>query len=160
VRAGAQGIGFAIPVDKAMSVAGKLLSVERVEHKWHGVKFVDNPTRKTAVIASIDDDSPAAKCGLKVGDVISSADDKPITRSVEFERALLGRQVGQDIPITVRRSNESIHMSLALADAPQKSVSDPTWELLGLKLQVIPQQQFQQYQSRYHGGLTVLAVRP
>src|SRR5215475_10432235 len=95
VRAGAQGIGFAIPVDKAMAVASKLLSVERVEHKWHGVKFVDNPARKTAVIASIDDDSPAAKCGLKVGDVIASAGDMPITRSVEFERAMLGHQVGQ-----------------------------------------------------------------
>src|SRR5262249_25308185 len=137
-----------------------LLSVEKVEHKWHGVKFVDNPARKTAVITAIDDDSPAAKCGLKVGGVISSARDMPITRSVEFERAMLGHQAAPEIPPTVRRTNESMHLSLALADAPQKSVSDPTWELLGLKLQSIPQGQFQQYQSRYHGGLSVLAVRP
>ncbi len=43
VRAGAQGIGFAIPVDKAMAVAAKLISAERVERKYHGVKTTDTP---------------------------------------------------------------------------------------------------------------------
>ncbi len=44
VRAGAQGIGFTIPIDKAMSVAARLMSVERVERKWHGVKTSDTPS--------------------------------------------------------------------------------------------------------------------
>src|SRR5690606_36825019 len=37
VRAGAQGIGFAIPVDKAMEVATQLMSVVRLESQWHGI---------------------------------------------------------------------------------------------------------------------------
>ena len=61
VRAGAQGIGFAIPVDKAMAAAAKLLSTERVERKWHGAKTSDTPGRAAgAVVTTIDDDSPAA----------------------------------------------------------------------------------------------------
>src|SRR5262245_59634460 len=103
VRAGAQGIGFAIPVDKVMAVAAKLVSAERVERKWHGVKTSDTPGRTVgAVITSIDDNSPAAKCGMKAGDVITDVGDKPITRSVDFERALLGREVGKGVSITVR----------------------------------------------------------
>ena len=37
VRAGAQGIGFAIPVDKVLEVVSELLSVERLDHTWHGI---------------------------------------------------------------------------------------------------------------------------
>ena len=47
VRAGAQGIGFAIPIDKAMAVTAKLLNTERVEKKWHGVKNQRYPGHAT-----------------------------------------------------------------------------------------------------------------
>lgn len=161
VRAGAQGIGFAIPVDKAMAVAAKLMSVERVERKWHGVKTSDTPDHADgAVVSAIEDDSPASKCGLKSGDVITAVGDTSVARSVDFERALLGRDLGKDVSITVRRSNQPEKLSLALAALPQAESSDPSWELLGLKLQPISSQQFQQLQTRYHGGLSVMAVRP
>jgi serine protease Do len=162
VRAGAQGIGFTIPIDKAMSVAARLMSVERVERKWHGVKTSDTPSHPDgAVVTSIEDDSPAAKCGLKAGDVITAVEGKPVSRSADFERDLLGHDAGRDVPVTIRRNNESLDVKLALAEINKKSVAkDPTWELLGLKLQPISPQQFQQYQSRYRGGLSVVEVRP
>jgi serine protease Do len=56
-----------------------------------------------------------------------------------------------------------VNADLTLAALPSKATdpSDATWEMLGLKLQPIAPQQFkQQYQSRYRGGLTVVAVRP
>ncbi len=163
VRAGAQGIGFAIPVDKAMAVAAKLISTERVEQKWHGVKLSDIPGRKDgAVVTSIEADSPASKSGLKPGDVITAVANQPVTRSVDFERALLGRDIGKELDVTVRRNNSPVKTSLELAAMPQQTVApgDETWELLGLKLQAISTQQFKQYQSRYRGGLSVSAVRP
>jgi serine protease Do len=161
VRAGAQGIGFAIPIDKAMTVATKLMSVERVEKKWHGMKTADSPQRgKGAMISSIDDDSPAAKCGLKAGDLITAVDGEPVARGMDVERALIGHDIGKGVSVTVRRNNDTEIMELALAALPPKEASDATWELLGLKLQPIPPQQFAQYQSTYHGGLTVVSVRP
>ena len=160
VRAGAQGIGFAIPVDKAMSVAAKLLSTERVEKKWHGAKTSDTPGNATgAVITSIDDDSPAAASGLKAGDVITSVESKAVARSADFERDLLGHDIGQEVAVTVRRNNQPMTLNLALAALPQKT-DDRTWEVLGLKLQSIPAQQFRLLQSKYRGGLSVVAVRP
>jgi serine protease Do len=164
VRAGAQGIGFAIPIDKAMTVAAKLMSVERVEKKWHGIKTADTPQRgKGAVISSIDEDSPAAKCGLKAGDVITAVGGEPVARGMDVERALIGDDIGKGVSVTVKRNNDTEIMEMALAalpSVPQKETSDATWELLGLKLQPISPQQFAQYQSMYHGGLTVVAVRP
>jgi serine protease Do len=164
VRAGAQGIGFAIPIDKAMTVAAKLISTERVERKYHGVKMTDTPGHADgAVITSVDDDSPAAKGGLKAGDTITAVDGKPICRAADFDRAMLGRALGQDVAVTVRRNSQTVNADLALAALPSKAAdpSDATWEMLGLKLQPIAPQQFkQQYQSRYRGGLNVVAVRP
>jgi serine protease Do len=163
VRAGAQGIGFTIPVDKAMIVAAKLMSVERVERKWHGAKTGDTPGHPDgAVVTSVEEDSPAAKCGLKSGDVITSVDSKRVARSEDFERAMLGRPAEQDASVTVRRNNQPVELKLALTDLPKRgsNPADAAWEVLGLKLQPISSQQFQQYQSRYHGGLTVTAVRP
>lgn len=163
VRAGAQGIGFAIPVDKAMNVAAKLMSTERVEQKWHGVKLSDMPGRRDgAVVMGIEADSPAAKSGLKPGDVVTAVANQPVNRAIDFERALLGREIGKELDVTVRRNNSAVRTSLELAALPSQQVSpgDECWELLGLKLQSIPAQQFKQQQSRYRGGLNVTAVRP
>ena len=159
VRAGATGIGFAIPVDKAMGVAAKLISVERVEHKWHGVKASDTPGRTDGVVIStVDEDSPASKGGLRPGDLITAVGKQQVSRSLDFERALLGHDVGDDVNVTVRRNNQPVTLHLALADLPQNATSseDASWELLGLKLQQIPQQQFRQLQTRYRGGLSVV----
>ncbi len=163
VRAGATGIGFAIPIDKAMTVAAKLISVERVEHKWHGVKESDTPGRSDgAVVSTVDEDSPAAKAGLKPGDVITAVGKQQVARSIDFERAMLGHDIGDEIGVTVRRNNQPVTLHLALAELPQNATAteDASWDLLGLKLQQIPQQQFRQLQSRYRGGLSVIAVRP
>jgi serine protease Do len=162
VRAGAQGIGFSIPIDKAMVVAAKLMSVERVERKWHGAKTSDTPEHPDgAVVTSIDDNSPASKCGLKAGDIITAVDGKPVARSADFERDLLGHEAGKDVSVTVRRNSQPVDMKMALAELSKKSTAgDSAWELLGVKLQTISPQQFQQYQSRYRGGLSVMEVRP
>ena len=149
VRAGAQGIGFSIPVDKAMTVAAKLMSVERVERKWHGVKTSDSPDHASgAVISSIDEDSPAAKSGLKAGDVITAVDGQPVARGLDFERAMIGRELGKDVQVTVKHNNQPEKLSLALAALPQQENNDATWELLGLKLQPIAPQQFAQLQTQ------------
>ena len=66
VRAGAQGIGFAIPVDMAMEIAARLMSVERIEGIVHGVKASSEAaSRQEFVVGEVADESPAAKCGLR-----------------------------------------------------------------------------------------------
>lgn len=163
VRAGAQGIGFAIPIDRAMATVGKLISVERVEQKWHGVKSSDTPGRPHGVVVmGLEENSPAVKSGLKPGDVIIAVKQQEVARVADFERALLGQRIGEEIQVTVRRNQEPVTLTLTLADQPQKTPAhtDEIWELLGLKLQPISQQQFRQYQSGYRGGLSVVSVRP
>ncbi len=165
VRAGAQGIGFAIPVDMAMDVAAKLMSTSRIEHTWHGVVCTaeESPQKRQVIVAQIDENSPAAKSGLRPGDVITSVGDRPVARVLDFERALLGHKTGERIPLSIKRKQQSVSVNLVLATAPaQKAppVTDQIWEVLGMRLEPIAARQFRQNQSRYRGGLSVSEVKP
>ncbi len=169
VRAGAQNIGFAIPVDKAMTIATKLMSVQRLESNWHGMSTKDSAdTGHGALVGSIDKDSPAAACGVKPGDVILNVSSTEIARPLDLERALLGHKSGEKFEMVVKRNDETVNLSLQLAASPRRGASqatattaddDAAWDMLGLKLTPAPAAQFKSLQSRYRGGMAVTAVR-
>ncbi|HEV3003921.1 MAG TPA: trypsin-like peptidase domain-containing protein, partial [Pirellulales bacterium] len=164
VRAGAQGIGFAIPTDKVMEVAAELLSAKRLQHTWHGVvaRTKVEPARSEVVVGAIDAESPAARCGIKPGDVIKSIDDQTVSRSLDLERAVLGRAAGEEVAVTVERKGQPLELAMVLAKAPKADdeTGDPSWDLLGLALKPMPNKQFRQmHRGRYNGGLTVVNVR-
>lgn len=165
VRVGAQGIGFAIPIDRSMDIAANLMSSRRIENTWHGI--VAEPRfagvrPEGVVVRAIDNDSPAVASGLKIGDQIRRVGEVEVVRPIDVERALLGKHAGEEVTVVVRRDQGDTTLRLALAELPAhlKPVDDPAWETLGLRLAPIAAKQFQRYHTRYRGGLTVTAVRP
>lgn len=164
VRAGAQGIGFAIPVDKAMSVAEQLLATYSRKQTWHGV-VLDRAAPAEGgglIVASVEENSPAAKSGCQAGDVIRSIGGKEVRQGLDFYRAMLDRKAGDTVELSVQREGKTQPLSVALAAAPEpgKLIIGPGWEMLGLELKPIADQTFrQQYKTRYRGGLAVVAVR-
>ncbi len=165
VRAGAQGIGFAIPVDKVMTVAAELMAAQAGEKNWTGLhlKQGDSPTAQAAVVAAVEEKSPAAKAGLKPGDVITQVGATKAERPLDVHRALLGLSAGEQVEIAARRGDENLKVTLALAKpvAGVSSAGGPVWETLGVELRPMSSQEFlQQYRTQYRGGLTITAVRP
>lgn len=165
VRAGAQGIGFAIPVDKAMMIAATLLGSSGVNRAWHGVVSApDVPASHLGMkVASVEKDSPAAECGLKAGDVITSISDTDIQRTLDFQRAMIDRKSGDKIDVTVQRDGKTVALNLQLAEVPEsrRPAVSPAWEVLGMELKPLSSAEFRQkYQTRYRGGLVVTDVRP
>jgi len=166
VRAGAQGIGFAIPVDKAMSAAASMLASGNINKTWHGLVVAAEYSpgaSKGVVVTSVEKTSPAAEAGIEPGDVITSLDGVEIHRALDLQRAFLDRKSGDKIELSLKRSGESIFANLTLAAQPetQKTPTGPIWELLGLDLKPIPAEEFRAaHQTRYRGGLTITAVRP
>ena len=162
VRAGAQGIGFAIPVDMAMSLAANLFSV--ASGTSHGIisKLDATGAERKLVVGDIDEESPAAKCGLQPGDVITAVGKSPVARPLDMERAFLGRKPGDEVQLTVHRNNQAVKVNLVLSSAPKRRGEevDRAWEVIGLRLEPVPAKQFQTYRTQYQGGLTVTAVRP
>ncbi len=165
VRAGAQGIGFAIPVDKAMAVASKLLAAHNMGGVWHGMTVEDKSGTpcKGVIIASVDPNSPAAEAGVKAGDLIMRIDHVELKRTLDFRRAVLDRKADEKIELTVERDDEPLTLSMTLVDSPDdvKPAVGRAWNLLGMQLAPIDQAEFRKrFQTRYRGGLTVKAVRP
>lgn len=174
IRAGAQRIGFAIPIDDARKVVARLIASEQINQTYHGMMAHDikSPSQRMLVVDNVLADSPAARAGLKAGDVITRSGGRDVTDGVDFERALIGHRAGEQIEIVVRRSDktETVTLALGQANAGQISpvvaaktavdVDDKFWSVLGLKLAPLPANQRNLVGSRYRGGMKVLDVRP
>jgi serine protease Do len=169
VRAGAQGIGFAIPIDSALNVAARLMNVERLRRTRHGIVAaadnLDAPVRVTRVVAG----SPAEQLGILAGDEIVSVGARPIERPLDLERAFLDQPAGQPVAVELRRDGQAMTVELPLADvrppvaAPRVARggdSPRAWDVLGLRLTEEPRTTFQRRNSKYRGGMRVDEVRP
>ncbi len=164
VRVGAQGIGFAIPVDEALDIAAQLLNVERIDQTTHGV--IGESRHQEApgafVVTALKPQSPAQQAGLQAGDVVLNVEDMPVRRQLDFERALLGRPTDRPVALTVQRGGQEQTMELKLS-AAARSGSDfdqVTWKVLGLQLAPMTTNEFRDLNSRYRGGMKIVAVRP
>lgn len=164
VRVGAQGIGFAVPVDQAAEVASRLLDGEVTRAVAHGVngKSVQRSGGSEFVVTSVANSGPAEESGLKPGDVITAVEDRPVAGELDFQRALLDRQPGEDVRLNVRRNGQDVVLHLVLGEPtrPQSTVADRAWRLLGVRLSPVSSSSFRSLNTRYRGGLRVLAVRP
>lgn len=181
IRAGAQRIGFAIPIDDARRIIARLISVEKLDNNFHGLDVVDRktPQSKRLVVNATRPDSPGSIAGFRKGDVVVKAGEVKVDDAVDFERALLGKSLGDEIDVTVRRDgeDETLHLKLArrgaltgkLAEVTQSEIvvranndaSEPQeWKFLGVKLREIAAQSASIAGSRYRGGMRIVDVRP
>jgi serine protease Do len=164
VRVGAQGIGFAIPIDQALEVAAELIATAHVNQIMHGMisSTVYKPDGSYVTIEAVEDGSPAAEAGLQAGDIIRSLGNEVLQRRLDLERVMLSRKPGEELAVTVERQTDSLELSLVLGRASRlkSTVTDRTWQELGVRLSPIAQSTFRKYRSRYRGGLMVEAVRP
>lgn len=184
IRAGAQRIGFAIPIDSARKVIARLMNVERHNLTYHGVSTSDvkHGSERKLVVESIRADSPANAAGLKVGDIITQSGDISIVDGADFERSLFGRPAGTDVPIKLIRDGQTQEIHFHLAElsstrrqAGQQLVSNPPvavgaktapvstadrcWDVLGMKLEKV-ESGFPVPNQPYRGGMKVTGVRP
>ena len=165
VRVGAQGIGFAIPIDEALEVAARLMSVERLEKTTHGIagsSSIEDDARVFKV-QGVKEGSPAEKAGVKKGDVIKSIGERKIERALDVELAFLGRKSTEEIDVELVRDGSDTDVKLALGNARggagKPGLSDRVWSTIGLKLAPMDEPEFKALNTRYRGGLKVFDVR-
>jgi serine protease Do len=180
IRAGAQRIGFAIPIDDARRVIAQLLNIEKLSYTWHGLVGTDikaGEVRQLSVDSTIPD-SPAAKAGLEPGDIIERVGRVKVQDGADFERACLGRKPAVEMELIVRRDNATRTLKMSLAQASDKLArsygaivrtnkgekpSSPTSRFLrqfGIQLDTLDVKDRPLVGPRYRGGMRVTGVRP
>ncbi len=156
VRAGAQGIGFAIPVDRALVVAARLLAHQAPVK--HGIRLRYSATRRHWVVGSLLPGSPAVQAGLRRGDRILEVAGQAVSHPVALQLALQSRRPGESVKLLVQRGDRTHTLTLLLESSARKQ-PDRVWAVLGLKLEPVQRALLQRYRVPYRGGLRVLQVR-
>ncbi len=173
IRAGAQGIGFAIPVETMIRVAANMLRSRGAGRTggsvWLGLAVRDNipnprdesGTVRTVLIDRVENDGPAGKAGLQRGDVLVKVAEINLHSSLDLERALLEAAPGDRLPVVVRRggTERQVHLDLARGRGVVQQTSDQVWRRLGLRLQPISPEDVARTYPQLHGGLLVSEVR-
>jgi putative serine protease PepD len=110
------GVGFAVPIDSAKRVAQTLIAGGTVRHAYVGIRIrtVTGGARITQVVSG----SPAAKAGLKVGDVITAFDGKTVTSADQLTADVSSAKSGEKVTVTVHRKGATKHLSVTLGVQP------------------------------------------
>jgi putative serine protease PepD len=114
---GNDGVGFAIPVNAAKSVADTLISGGKVQHAYLGIR-VGDAARGGAEVSSVVSGSPAEKAGIKAGDVIAKVDDKTIASADDLTAAVGADRPGDSVTIVVTRNGQTQTLHLTLGTRP------------------------------------------
>ncbi len=123
---GSEGVGFAVPIDLARSVADQLITSGRVVNVWIGIQGqdVDGATADElrvgggAMVAEVKAGSPAERGGVAARDVIVGVDGRPIASMGELVMALRVQKPGSTVSLDVVRGGRPHTMRVTLAERP------------------------------------------
>ncbi len=118
---GNDGVGFAVPSSTARSIANRLVSAGKVEHAYFGVSLQD--VANGARLSSICPGKPAARAGLKVGDVITSFAGKKVSSVDALRFAVDAKSPGDSVTVTYLRDGRTRTTSVTLVSRPANPCS-------------------------------------
>ncbi len=127
VRAGAQGIGFALPIDEVKGAAAELMSTRRLARTWHGLVAgeVHSAASRAVVLAEVQGGSPAEVAGFRPGDQVVQVGELVVTTVLDIERGLLDVPPGRPTRVVVRRAGleQALDLEMRPLTAPPAPVA-------------------------------------
>jgi serine protease Do len=134
IRADAEGIGFAIPVDRAMKVAYDLLEYGNVKIPWLGIDLVDVIYRTTSGRAVGPQVDFVHQGSLMKGDVLIRVDDKDINGRSDLNAYLSTKKIGATVDLKILRQGRITEVSLKTTNLPQNIVPSVFSQLWGIEV--------------------------
>jgi S1-C subfamily serine protease len=126
-----ENINFAIPVDRVRQHFAWMVAPEEVNGFWLGIRA--NPLSDLTVIDEVAKDSPAAKTGLKSGDVLLSVNGKTLRSGMDWVLACVGGQPGQKFNLAYQRGAKRADAVLTAAPYPLAPVVAEAGQKPGLR---------------------------
>jgi serine protease Do len=127
---GSVGIGFAIPINLAKELMPQLKTKGRVTRAWLGVgiapvspelaQTLGRAGRDGALIAEVVPNGPAARAGIRPGDLIVAFEGRPIRRADELPRTTARAPVGSDVELKLFRDGKELTVKARLGELPER----------------------------------------
>ncbi|YAF94255.1 MAG: HhoA/HhoB/HtrA family serine endopeptidase [Nodularia sp. CChRGM 3473] len=134
---GAQGLGFAIPINTAQRITAQLITKGRVDHPYIGIQMAQlNPQLRAkinqsdtgikinqdtgVIILGVARNSPAFRAGLRPGDIIESINDETIQNTQQVQKQVEATNIGQTIQITINRNGSRQAIAIQPEALPAK----------------------------------------
>ena len=124
------GMGFAIPTQIVQPTVESLVRYGKVSHSYIGVgisdvtpenaKFFDLKDANGAVVSEVQPDSPGARAGLKVGDVITSLNGKKVAGAGELQAQVSEMRPGTKVTLDILRDGKSLSVPVTLEELGSK----------------------------------------
>lgn len=138
IRANAQGLGFAIPINTAQRISEQLFSTGKASHPFLGIQMIDlTPELKTqlnedpdldfeitqekgVLVVQVGRDTPAAAAGIKPGDILRKIEETEISLAEEVRSRLDRAKVGEPLSITVERQGQTKVLQVKPVNLPTR----------------------------------------
>ena len=121
---GSVGLGFAIPIERALRVTEEIIKSGSVRRAWVGLDVEGASAMRNwkaaggVTVTSVAPDGPAAKAGLKRGDVLTEANGRPLRNYLDWEAVKLDLHVGDAVNLSVRSGRRMAQRRVVTGDLP------------------------------------------
>jgi len=172
IIAGGQGIGFAIPINMAKTVAEQLKTTGKVIRGYLGVNFdalspklaksLGLPSEKGVIITNVEKGSPADKAGFKVEDVIVMFDGNQVNSETDLPKLVAASPVGKTIKVTVYRKTKRLDLSAVVGQGKDTATAPgaPATASIGVSVRELTLELARQLGLKDAKGVVVSEVKP
>ena len=136
------GIGFAIPIDRALRVADDLIRHGEVREGFTGVAVRDEPVKSDRIggdrvrvqVSAVEAGSPAAAAGVRKGDLVESVADAPVESAAEYRFRVRDVPVGGTVRLGLARGKERLQVSVRTVDLSPERAEQQILQRTGITL--------------------------
>lgn len=166
-----QGIGFATPINMARSILGDLKSKGKVSRGWLGVsvqdinediaKNLNHKSRNGAIVTDVFKGDPADRAGIRVEDIITEINGKPVKDTHDLLLKIASFRVGEKVSLKVVRDGREMSFTLTVAerkDKPEIIAARDSKGYFGVMAQEIPQELSRQLSITRDSGVMIVDV--
>ncbi|MBU1998263.1 MAG: Do family serine endopeptidase [Candidatus Omnitrophota bacterium] len=173
---GYQGIGFAVPINKAKRIINRLIEGKKIVYGWLGVSIQDLNDdlagyfgvndKKGVVVVKVHKSSPAEKSGLKERDVVKAVDGAQVNNVRELQSAIGKLEVGKKIKLTIVRNKKEIFVPVEIGPRPEDvfeekesvEVASQSWR--GIEVDNLDERVAKRFQLDEKLGVLIKSIKP